>query len=206
MVTQAIVSWLPDVQEPHDLADRPVDVTANYYGAHYNTLQILEGVLTREQIKISAHGLSRRERTEKARSGEIAALTIMEPWLSLALKQGAHIVALASYRGAAIIAEHIPEEARAAYVSAINEAVDIINADPAKYRKYLTDLTDGELEPQELSSLFYRYTHAQPFTEKRFNETYSWMRSWNLTKGERQFEDVIRNAVLGQGTDRIAAA
>ncbi len=206
VVTQAIVSWQPDVQEPHDLADRPVDVTASYYGAHYNTLQILEGVLTRDQIKLSAHGLSRRERFEKAKSGELAAITIMEPWLSLALKQGAHIVALASYRGAAIIADHIPDEARAGYVAAINEAVDIINADPARYAKYLTDLTDGELEPHELSSLFYRYSHALPFSEKRFQETYSWMRSWNLTKGERQFEDVVRNAVLGHGSDRVAAA
>lgn len=197
VVTQAIVSWRDDVQEPHDLVDREVDVTAAYYGAYYNTLQILEGVLTRDQIKVSTLGLTRRERTAKAKAGELAAITIMEPWLSLALKEGAHIVALASYRGAAVVADHIPQEAREAYVRAINEAVDIINADPKSFRHYLADLTEGELKPEELSTLFYRYTHAQPFTEQRFNETYSWMKSWNLTKGDRSFQNIIQNAVPG---------
>ena len=195
VVTQAIVSWREDIQEPHDLVDKEVDVTANYYGAYYNTLQILEGVLTRDQIKTSAHGLTRQERVAKAKSGEIAAITIMEPWLSLALKEGAHIVALSSYRGAAVVADHIPLEAQEAYVKAINEAVDIINADPKAFRKYLTDLTDGELQPDELSGLFYRYTYAQPFTEQRFEETYSWMKSWNLTLGDRPFDAVIHNVV-----------
>ena len=43
VVAQVIVSFRPDVQEPHDLAGRPVGVGNLYFGNHYNTLELLGG-------------------------------------------------------------------------------------------------------------------------------------------------------------------
>jgi len=194
VVVQAIVSWQDDIQEPHDLADIEVHTAARYYGAHYNVLQILEGVLRRDQIKVAFSGVGFRERQEKAKTGEFKAITLMEPWLSLALKNGAHIVGLAYYRGGTIFADHVPQATRENYVAAINEAVDTINADPKAYRRHLTELTNGELEPEELSGLFHRYTHAKHYSEKRFAESYAWMNSWGLAKGASEFEAIIKNA------------
>ena len=188
-MVQAIVSFDPELQEPHDLAGVTVAIKETT-GQHYTTLQLLEGTLRREQIKVAHGDGSLVELLEK---GEFRAATVMEPYISLALKEGAHIIAQTFYRGAQTFAETVPLEAQQGYVRAVNEAVDLINADPDRYRGYITELAEGRLAPEELSRDYYRYTHAKPFSEQRFADTYAWMQSWGLAKGTKSF---TRSSIL----------
>ena len=192
VVVQAIVSFRARLQEPHDLAGVTVAIKETT-GQHYTTLQLLEGALRRDQIKV-AHGDG--SLVERLEAGEFRAATVMEPYISLALKQGAHIIAQTFYRGAQTFAESVTLEAQKAYVRAVNEAVDIINADRHRYRGYITELAEGRLAPEELRDDYYRYTHAKPYSEERFADTYAWMQSWGLAKGDKTFDQIINSSVL----------
>jgi NitT/TauT family transport system substrate-binding protein len=196
VVTQAVLSFRDDVQEPHDLADLPVGVSA-FSGQHYTTLQLLEGALRRDQLNIV--NVRAEAALEYAQQGELAATTVMEPFISLALKQGAHIVTSTFYRGGQVFAEPVPAEARAAYVRAVNAAVDIVKADPDRYRSYITQDAHGALRPEELRPDFYRYTHAKEMSQKRFDESYGWMSSWGFTTGESPYDAIVAPVPVAVG-------
>ena len=188
---QAIVSFEPALQEPHDLAGVTIAIKETT-GQHYTTLQLLEGALRRDQIKV-AHGDG--SLVERLESREFRAATVMEPYISLALNEGAHIIAQTFYRGTQMFVESVSLEAQQSYVKAVNEAVDIINADRDLYRGYITEIADGRLAPEELRSDYYRYTHAKPY-EERFADTYAWMQSWGLAQGTKTFDQIINSSVL----------
>lgn len=189
VVAQGLVSFDPDVQEPHDLANRPVGIMERT-GSHYTTLQLLDGVLRRDQIELR-ETMGVPEGLAQAREGQVAAASAMEPHLSLALKQGAHLVGLVFYRGGQIFGRNVTAEGRAAYARAINAAVDIINANREHYRSYLTRTLNGDLAPEELSLNYHRYTHVKEFTVERFEESYAWMQSRELATGTNTFEDIV---------------
>ncbi|HUB72063.1 MAG TPA: hypothetical protein VL984_16695 [Acidimicrobiales bacterium] len=192
VVVQAIVSLDRALQEPHDLAGVTVGIHETT-GQHYTTLQLLEGTLRRDQIKVS-HGEGNL--VDSLHTGEFRAVTVMEPYISLALKEGAHIIAQTFYRGAQTFAETVPLGAQQAYVRSVNEAVDVINAAPDRYRAYITELAGDRLAPEELRRDYYRYTHAKPYSAERFADTYAWMQSWGLARGDKTFDEIINPAVL----------
>lgn len=189
VVAQGLVSFRDDVQEPHDLAGLTVGIMERT-GSHYTTMQLLEGVLQPDQIELrETYGVP--EGLALARSGEVAAASAMEPHLSLALKQGGHLVGLTYYRGGQIFGRGVNAAARTAYGRAINRAVDLINDDRAAYRRRLTATLDGQLAPEELSLQYHRYTHVKEFTVQRFEETYAWMEARGLASGTSGYADII---------------
>ncbi len=76
--------------EPEQLKDQPIAVTPNN-GSHFTTLKMMEGFLTPEHIKTTNAG-SMPKRLEALRRGEVAAVSLMEPWISVAQKQGLRIL------------------------------------------------------------------------------------------------------------------
>jgi NitT/TauT family transport system substrate-binding protein len=189
VTAQAIVSWDAAIQEPRDLANVPVGVN-EYTGSHYTTLQLLEGAMARDRIAIEHHGAP-EARYELARSGKLRAAMVMEPFISLALKNGAHIVGVTFYRGSEVISAELGAAERIAYLRTIDAAVDIINADRHAYRHHITRPTNGALQPQELQDVFFRYVHVQAYPEARFNEAYAWVKSWGLTAGNETYEQLV---------------
>jgi len=189
VAAQAILSFEQDLQEPRDLAGVPIGIN-DRTGSHYTTLQTLEGVLARSDIVVEHVGVpERRYQALKERTSR--AVAVMEPFISLGLKEGAHIVDLTFYRGAEVIAPHLTPEKRQAYLSAINDAAERIMADFGKYKHYVTEQTRGALAPHELSSHFVRYTHYMVYEAKRFQQVYEWMRSWGLASGEADHARVV---------------
>ncbi|HSU77906.1 MAG TPA: hypothetical protein VLI89_12585, partial [Burkholderiales bacterium] len=181
VAAQAILSFDRNIQEPRDLAGVPIGINEKT-GSHYTTLQSLEGVLARADIVVEHVGVpERRYQALKERTSR--AVAVMEPFISLGLKDGAHMVDLTFYRGAEVIAPHLSAEQREAYLSAINEAADRIMADFGKYKHYVTEQTRGALAPHELANHFVRYTHYKVYEAKRFQQVYEWMRSWGLASG-----------------------
>ena len=64
---------------------------------HYTTVQMLESAVGAEHVKLINGGP--HTRWEGRKSGTYKAVTVMESFISLGLKQGAHIVAASFSRG-----------------------------------------------------------------------------------------------------------
>ena len=186
---QAIISFDPALQEPRDLAGVPVGIN-DRTGSHYTTLQSLEGVLARKDIVVEHVGVPER-RYEALKEGTSRAAALMEPFISLGLKEGAHLIDVTFYRGAEVVAPTLAPEQRNAYLEAINEAADRIMADFGKYKHYVTEQTRGRLAPHELRDDFVRYTHYMVYDSRRFAEVYEWMRSWGLASGSADHASVV---------------
>jgi NitT/TauT family transport system substrate-binding protein len=186
---QAILSFDAAIQEPRDLAGIPVGIN-DRTGSHYTTLQSLEGALAREDIVVEHVGVPER-RYEALKSGQSRAVAVMEPFISLGLKEGAHLVDVTFYRGAEVIAPGLSPEQRAAYLGAINQASELIMADFGKYKHYVTEQTKGRLAPHEMSEHFVRYTHYVVYDQKRFAQVYDWMQSWGLAGGKADHASVV---------------
>ena len=107
----------------------------------------------------------------------------MEPFISLGLKTGAHIIAASFYRGGEVIAADLTPEQRKAYYDAENRAVDLINGDFYKYAHHVTAHAKGELAPRELARAFVRYKHVDYYDPALFTRTYDWMKARGLTEG-----------------------
>ncbi len=153
-------------------------------------VQSLEGVLARKDIVVEHLGVPER-RYQALKEGASRAVAVMEPFISLGLKEGAHLVDVTFYRGAEVIAPGLSPEQRSAYLGAINEAADRIMAGFGKYKHYVTEQTRGALEPHEMSDHFVRYTHYVVYEPKRFQQVYEWMRSWGLASGDADHASVV---------------
>src|SRR5882757_8576949 len=131
VAAQAILSFDDDLQVPRDLADVPV-VVQELTGSHYTTLQMLESAIGAEHVKIEHGGLPQM-RWAALKNRTARAVTVMEPFISLGLKEGAHAIAASFYRGGEVISPDLTGEQRKAYYDAENKAVDLINNDFYKY-------------------------------------------------------------------------
>src|SRR5580692_5577048 len=181
VAAQAILSFEEALQVPRDLSDVPV-VVQELTGSHYTTIQMLESAVGKEHVRIQNGGLP-YTRWAGLKNGTYRAVTVMEPFISLGLKEGAHIIASAFYRGGEVVAPDLTPEQRKVYYDAENQAVDLINADFYKYAHHVTASAKGALEPQELLRAFVRYKHVDYYDPALFGRTYDWMRARGLTEG-----------------------
>ncbi|MDE2801654.1 MAG: hypothetical protein OXK21_02075, partial [Chloroflexota bacterium] len=76
--------------EPEQFKDVPVAVSP-YNGSHFTTLKLLEGFVAKDHIKVTNAG-TMEERLGAIGRGEVAAGSFMEPWISVAQKQGFRII------------------------------------------------------------------------------------------------------------------
>jgi NitT/TauT family transport system substrate-binding protein len=189
VAAQAILTFDEKLQVPRDLADVPV-VVQELTGSHYTTLQMLEGAIGREHVKIEQGGLPQM-RWAGLKDRRYRAVTVMEPFISLGLKEGAHIISAEFYRGGEVIAPELTAEQRRAYYEAENQAVDLINADFYKYAHHVAAHAKGALAPAELLRAFVRYKHVDYYDPELFSRTYEWMKSWGLTEGASEHGSLV---------------
>jgi NitT/TauT family transport system substrate-binding protein len=189
VAAQAILTFVEELQTPRDMADVPV-VVQELTGSHYTTLQMLESAVGREHVKIENGGLPQK-RWEGLKNGAYRAVAVMEPFISLGLKEGAHIIAASFYRGGEVVAAELTAEQRKAYYDAENEAVDLINADFYKYAHHVTAAAKGALKPQELLRAFVRYKHVDYYDPALFNRAYDWMKARGMTEGQSQHAALV---------------
>jgi len=181
VAAQAILTFDDTLQVPSDLADVPV-VVQELTGSHYCTLQMLESALGPDHLRIERGGLP-QARWAALRRGSIRVATVMEPFISLGIKEGAHVVAACFYRGGEVISADLTVEQRTAYYAAENQAVDRINADFYAYAHHVVAHANGALEPRELLRAFVRYKHVDYYDPALFTRTYDWMKARGLTEG-----------------------
>src|SRR6266576_5246394 len=189
VAAQAILSFEEALQVPRDLADVPV-VVQELTGSHYTTIQMLESAVGKEHVNIVNGGLP-YTRWAGLKNGTYRVVTVMEPFISLGLKEGAHIIASAFYRGGEVVAPDLTPEQRKAYYDAENEAVDLINADFYKYAHHVTASAKGAMEPHELLKAFVRYKHVDYYAAELFGRAYDWMKERGLTEGQSEHDKLV---------------
>ena len=184
VAAQAILTFEDGLQTPRDMADVPV-VVQELTGSHYTTLQMLESAIGKEHVNIVNGGLPQM-RYAGLKTRQYRAVTVMEPFISLGLKEGAHVVAASFYRGGEVVAPDLTPEQRKAYYDAENQAVDMINADFYKYAHHVAAHAKGALKPNELLRAFVRYKHVDYYDPTLFTRAYEWMKARGMTEGQSQ--------------------
>src|SRR5881296_5533 len=189
IAAQAILTFDDGLQTPRDMFDVPV-VVQELTGSHYTTIQMLESAIGRDHINIQAGGLPQK-RWGGLKNGTYRAVTVMEPFISLGLKEGAHIIAASFYRGGEVVAAELTPQERKAYYDAENKAVDLINGDFYKYAHHVAAAAKGALKPQELLRAFVRYKHVDYYDPMLFNRAYDWMKARGMTEGQSQHAALV---------------
>jgi NitT/TauT family transport system substrate-binding protein len=189
VAAQAILTFDDALQVPRDMADVPVMVQ-ELTGSHYTTVQMLESAVGPEHVRIEKGGLPQK-RYAALKDRTTRAIAVMEPFISLGLKQGAHIIAASFYRGGEVISPDLTPEQRKAYYDAENKAVDLINADFYKYAHHVTAQAGGALAPAELLRAFVHYKHVDYYDPALFARAYDWMKARGLSEGQSQHAALV---------------
>ena len=177
--------------EPEMLKNQQIAVTPNN-GSHFTTLKMMEGFLAKEHIKTTNAG-SMPKRIEALRQGKVAAVSLMEPWISVAQKTGLRILMESHSTRSEAAGDDLDGPTLAKMFRAQARAVELIEKDPRPFAHYLAAETGGLLKPEELQT--WRLLHAppQPYTRERFDDTYNWTVKWNLTVPGATYENTVDN-------------
>jgi NitT/TauT family transport system substrate-binding protein len=189
VAAQAILTFDDALQVPRDMVDVPVMVQ-ELTGSHYTTIQMLESAVGPEHVKIEKGGLPQM-RYAALKNRTTRAIAVMEPFISLGLKDGAHIIAASFYRGGEVISPDLTPEQRKAYYDAENKAVDLINADFYKYAHHITAHAKGALKPNELLKAFVHYKHVDYYDPTLFSRAYDWMKARGMSEGQSEHAALV---------------
>ena len=186
-----VVSRESKYYEPEMLKNQPIAVTPNN-GSHFTTLKIMEGFLAPEHIK-TTHAGSMLNRLEAVQGGNVAAASLMEPWISVAQKRGLRILIESHSTRSEAAGDDLDGPTLKKMFQAQARAVELIEKDPTPFVHYLIAETGGLLQPHELQS--WRLLHAapQPYTRERFDDTYDWTVKWGMTVPGATFENTVDN-------------
>jgi NitT/TauT family transport system substrate-binding protein len=186
-----VVSRDSTIYEPEQLKDQVIAVTPNN-GSHFTTLKMVEGFLTPEHVKTTNAG-SMVQRLAALRKGEVAAVSLMEPWISVAQKEGLRILIESHSTRSEAASDDLDGPTLAAMFRAQARAVELLEKDPTPYIHYLIAETGGLLEPRDFQT--WRLLHAppQPYTRERFEDTYNWTVKWNMTVPGATYENTVDN-------------
>jgi NitT/TauT family transport system substrate-binding protein len=179
------------IYEPEMLKDKLISVTPNN-GSHFTMLKMVEGFLEPQHVKTTNVG-SMPKRIEALRRGDVAAVVLMEPWISVAQKEGLRILIESHSTRSEAASDEVDAPTLAAMFRAQARAVEDIERDATPYVQYLIAETGGRLEAKDFQT--WRLLHAapQPYTRERFDDTYNWTVKWNMTVPGATFENTVDN-------------
>jgi len=179
------------IYEPEQLKHQPIGVSP-FNGSHFTTLKLLEGFLKREQIKTTFAG-TMRERIEALKRGEVAAVSLMEPWISVAEKHGLRVLMESHSTRSEAAGDELDGPTLRKMFAAEAQAARAIDQNPAKYAHYLVEEAGGMLELGDLKLA--RILNAPPerYTRERFDHTYQWTVGWGLVPAGATYDNTVDN-------------
>ena len=179
------------IYEPEMLKDQLISVTPNN-GSHFTMLKMLEGFLEPAHVKTTNAG-SMLKRLEALKRGEVAGVVLMEPWISVAQKEGLRILIESHSTRSEAASDELDGETLKKMFRAQARAVELLEKDPRPFVHHLTAETGGLLKESELQT--WRLLHAppQPYTRERFEDTYNWTVKWNMTVPGATYENTVDN-------------
>lgn len=173
------------VQVPQQFADVQIGVPF-YSGTHYLCLQMLEGFVPRELIKIGRVPNGSNYRFKMLMDKTIEATTLTEPYISLAEKMGCRLVISAFHHGTDVASDRVDAETYAAFNRAIREAVRRIMANKRAYMHYFIDYYRhrdpqiNQLTVDDLRESRLYLVDPAPIPADELQRTYDWMKSWDF--------------------------
>ena len=188
-----------DIYTPQQLANKTIAVPF-HAGTHYLTLQLLEGFVPRDMIKLVSSGRP-SERYRAMMSGKVDACSVREPWITVAEKSGCRLIVQGFYHGTDSATPEISAEAYAALNRALCEAVHRINADKRRYLHYFIDNEKGDevkalsLDDFNLNRIVF-VEPGKPIPYEQLMRTYDWMVSWNLIDAGHEVQDLVNTRVM----------
>jgi len=187
IVSYAAMVVAPDspVYTPQQLANKVIGVPF-YFGTHYIALQMLQGFVRRGEIKLCSAPNGSRYRLAALLNGEVDAVTLTEPHVTLAEKKGCRLVCSAFFHGTEVASDRVDAETYAAFNRAVREAVRRINANKGSYLHYFIDYhgkSDPEIKALKVEDL--RESRLQvcdpaPIPPDEIQRTYDWLKSWDM--------------------------
>jgi NitT/TauT family transport system substrate-binding protein len=201
------------VQTPQQLANRQIGVPF-FFGTHYLTLQMLEGFIPRDQIKLGRVPNGSRYRFNLLMSGAVEATTLTEPYVSLAEKKGCRILVSAFHHGTEVASDRVDAETYGAFNRAVREAVRRINANKRGYLHYFIDYHKDDPEVAKLTIDDLRegrvyVVDPAPIPSDELQRTFDWMKSWGFLEDVADAKQLIDMDVQVHGhekPDRAAVA
>ena len=179
------------IYEPEQLKGKAIGVSP-YNGSHFTTLKLLEGFLKREQIQTTFAG-TMKERIEALRRGEVAAVSLMEPWISYAEKLGLRVIMESHSTRSEAAGDELDGPTLRKMFEAEAEAASAIQKDPAKHARYLVEEAGGLLELKDLKLERILNAPPEPYSRERFQHTYEWTRDWGLVPPGATYENTVDN-------------
>jgi NitT/TauT family transport system substrate-binding protein len=179
------------IYEPEMLKNKVISVTPNN-GSHFTMLKMVEGFLEPEHVKTTNAG-SMQKRLAAMKRGEVDAVVLMEPWISVAQKEGLRILIESHSTRSEAASDDVDGPTLAAMFRAQARAVELIEKDPRPFVHYLIAETGGLLDEKDFQT--WRLLHAppQPYTRERFDDTYRWTVKWNMTVPGATYENTVDN-------------
>jgi NitT/TauT family transport system substrate-binding protein len=169
-----------------------------HQGSHYVTLAMLEGFMPRDEIKV-VHAGTVQERYESLMRGDVEGATLMEPWVSLAQKNGCKEIVGTFYQGTENAGQGLDPKVWEAAMRAVKNAVRLININKKKYVHYMIEEIPENYAKQLTPDDFYlprlRYVDPAPYSREEFERAYNWMVTWDLVGSDANYEGLVCNRV-----------
>jgi NitT/TauT family transport system substrate-binding protein len=190
------------IQSAADLANVPI--TVGYQsGSHYTTIQALESILKRHEIKLHFGGMI-FQRLELLVDREVPVATMLGATVYFAEQLGFRKILDCTFMTAAIVREGVDETDVEKFYRALQRAQADIDLNHQKYTRYFKrdfperfqDIIDTRLfGPGERIVL-------SPYTKEMYDQTQQWVESWNIfeegLKGRKSYEDSVAKIDRGQ--------
>jgi NitT/TauT family transport system substrate-binding protein len=192
------------VQTPQQFANRQIGVPM-YNGTHYLTLQMLEGFVPRDQIKLGRVPNGSPYRFKMLMDGVVEATPLTEPYISLAEKKGCRLVVAAFHHGTEVASERVDAETYGAFNRAVREAVRRINADKRAYLHYFLDYykdKDPDVAAMTIDDLRESrllLVDPAPIPRDEMQRTYDWMKSWGFLETGCEMDNLVDANVQNHG-------
>jgi len=183
------------IKSAEDLANVPITVGFQS-GSHYSTIQALEPILKREEIKVHFGGLI-FQRLELLIDREIPVATLFGACMYFAEQLGFRKILDCTFMVAAIVKETVDESDVEKFYRALKRAQVDVDMNHQKYTHYYKrefperfhDIMDTRVfGPGE------RIVFA-PYTKEMYDETQKWIESWDIfeegLKGRKSYEDSV---------------
>lgn len=186
------------VEDVADLAGVPIGVN-HQAGSYFAAFEALEDHLPEEDVVVTHVG-GPQDRFRALYRGEVDAVSLMEPYQTLAERAGFRKLVESPARGARVAADGVDESDVRAFVRAFNRAAEEINAHPERYRDaYLErlaidtevlDLVGVDLETLRQDIEVPRYDGYELVGDGTLDATFEWMRSHELIDDDADLREL----------------